>query len=392
MTDQGVTAGALAGLRVLDLTHVLAGPYCTWQFGMLGADVVKIEAPDEQDCARGRGPDGDPGAADGTGLTFRVQGTNKRSLLLDLRTRGGAEVFRDLAAGADVLVENRSAGWLDRLGLPLTDLRKANTRLVTCSITGYGAGPWGTVGAYDNTVQAASGVIAQSGGTKPGLSFIDYAVGHAAAFAIAAALVQRDRSGRGTHVDISMLEVAMGLMAPEAAATQSGHQPRPKEAGIRAYATAECMLMPGAFTPRQHRRLGEVLEDLGHPIPALADCIDWPTTWAAAEPVARSLTWVFGQRLADDWAALLRDKDLPAETVRPLVDALEHPALQARGAFAPDPRGEVPLPIGPWRMGEGGPSLTRPAPRAGEHTDEVLTELGLGPKRIAALRAAGAVA
>lgn len=368
----------LAGLRVLDLTHVLAGPFAAWCLARMGADVVKVEDPRMPDCTRGRGPDG------AEGLTYRVQGTNKRSVALDLRGAPGRGALRALAARADLLIENRREGWLDRLGIGLDGLRARNPRLVTCSITGYGAGPWGAVGAYDNTVQAAAGAVAQSGGVKPGLSFVDYATGHAAAFACVAALLGRPHAAR--HVDVSMQEVALGLMAPEAAAARAGLAGRPKEAGIRAYPCAEGVLMAGAFTPAQHRRLGAWLAEEGYAVPALDGCADWAATWAIAEDAARALSGVFAARPARAWAEGMRAAGLPAEAVATLVEAVRHPAAEARGVFAPDPAGGPDLPVGPWRM-DGMPDLA-PAPALGADADGVLRAAGCDPE---ALRAAGAL-
>jgi crotonobetainyl-CoA:carnitine CoA-transferase CaiB-like acyl-CoA transferase len=171
--------GALQNIRVLDLTHVLAGPFCTYQMALLGADVIKIEDTVNPDCARGRGPDSAENAL-GLGLNYQVQGANKKSLALNLRDAKGADLLRELVRGADVLVENYTTGALTRLGLGYADLAVENPGLIYCSITGYGDyGPQAEHGAYDNVIQATSGTIAQCGGIKPGISFVDYATGYA---------------------------------------------------------------------------------------------------------------------------------------------------------------------------------------------------------------------
>ena len=180
--------GALTGVTVLDITHVLSGPFCTYQLALLGADVLKIEDPRDPDCSRGRGPDADANA-EGLGLNFQVQGGNKRAIALNLQDDAGRNILRRLASTADVLVENFSTGALTRLGLAYDDLSEINPCLIYCSITGYGdTGPEASTGAYDNVIQAASGTIAQCGGIKAGVSFIDYATGYAAAFAVTSAL------------------------------------------------------------------------------------------------------------------------------------------------------------------------------------------------------------
>ncbi len=247
--------GALNDIKVLDLTHVLAGPFCTYQLALLGADVIKIEDPANPDCARGRGPDDALNAA-GLGLNYQVQGANKRSLALNLRSSEGVELFKSLAKDVDIIVENFATGALAALGVGYEVLRDINPELIHCSITGYGdSGPQADHGAYDNVIQATSGTIAQCGGVKPAVSFVDYATGYAAAFAVTAALTQRSQTGAGTHISVSMLEVAMQMMAPEAAAAQHvTPTKRGKEAGIASYETQDGHLMLGAFRPVQYRK------------------------------------------------------------------------------------------------------------------------------------------
>ena len=181
-----INIGALRGLKVLDLTHVLAGPFCSYQLALLGADVLKIEPPTQPDCARGRGPDTAQNN-EGMGLTYQVQAGNKRALALDLQTKQGRDIFKTLVKTADILIENYTTGSLEKLGIGYSELRSINPKLIYCSITGYGdTGPHACTPAYDNVIQAASGIIAQSGGHKPGVSFVDYTTGYSAAFSILA--------------------------------------------------------------------------------------------------------------------------------------------------------------------------------------------------------------
>ncbi|RVT85213.1 CoA transferase [Rhodobacteraceae bacterium CCMM004] len=385
---------AYDSLTVLDLTHVLAGPFCAYQFALLGADVIKIEPPGDPDCARGRGPDAQANAA-GLGLTYQVQGANKRALALDLARPEGQAVLRRLAAKADVLIENFSTGSLDALGLGAAALRAENPALIYCSITGYGAtGPRAATGAYDNVIQAAAGVIAQSGGHKPGLSFVDYATGYAAAFAVAAALAQRASTGVGAALSVSMLETALSMMAPEAVALD--HAPlaaKRREAGIVPYATADGTLVPGVFKPAQYRKLGACLARLGHPVPQLARIETWQDVWSHAPALEDALAAIFATRPAEDWVALLHADDLPAERVLTLAEAIGAPQVDARGYFAAHPaRDDIRLPLGPARFSEGGPAIRRPPPRMGEHSREILAEHGLPPAEIDALFAQGVVA
>jgi crotonobetainyl-CoA:carnitine CoA-transferase CaiB-like acyl-CoA transferase len=381
---------ALAGVRVIDLTHVLAGPYASYLLALLGADVVKLEAPGRLDPARGRGPDDALNAA-GRGLTYQVQGAGKRSVLLDLAAPEGRAAFLRLVAGADVLVENFTPGTLDRLGIGWEVLEAANPRLILCAISGYGdAGPKVGFGAYDNTIQAAAGVVAQTEGVKPGLSFVDYGAGAMAALATVAALRARDRTGRGQRISVSMLETALAFMAPEAAAAL--HAPgvvRAKEPGLRMYATAEGTLMPGVFTPAQHRALGAVLEAAGRPVAGLCAVADWDDLWARAEELAEGLAAAFASTGAEAWVALLRAADLPAERVATLAEAVADAQVAARGFFAAPGAGEPLLPLAPFAMAGAPLRHGRRAPGAGEHTAEVLAEAGLGPEEIAHLVACG---
>lgn len=386
--------GALNGINVLDLTHVLAGPFCSYQLGLLGADVVKIENPSQPDCARGRGPDDALNAA-GLGLNYQVQGANKRSLALDLRTPEGAEVLRTLARTADVLVENYATGALAAMGLDYDALSAANPRLIYCALTGYGdSGPQGRDGAYDNVIQAASGTIGQCGGVKPGVSFIDYATGYAAAFAISAALSQRSQTEQGAYISVSMLEVAMQMMAPEAAAAQHADPVvRGKEAGIASYQTQNGTVMLGAFHPAQYRKLAGVLDGMGHPLPWLSQIESWPDVWALGEDVKAALARIFLTADADTWVSRLRAADLPAERVRTLAEAVSLPQLAARAYFQPSPAdASLPLPTTAFHM-DGAPApIRRAPPTLGEHSRAILADMGLDKAQIDQLYAQGVVA
>ena len=209
---------ALDGIRVLDLTHVLAGPFSTYQLAVLGADVIKIEAVGNPDMNR------DVGAVNalndaGMGSHFQSQGANKRAMTLNLKSAKGREIFKALARDTDVVVENFRAGAMERLGLGYEDLRAVRPDLVYCSITGFGhTGPKRGPGAFDNVIQAFSGMMTTTGHPDEpevmvGPPFADYGTGAQAAFAIAAALLRRERTGEGQRIDVSMLDSALAMMA-----------------------------------------------------------------------------------------------------------------------------------------------------------------------------------
>nr|WP_306268867.1 CoA transferase [Pararhizobium sp. IMCC3301] len=384
---------ALKNTKVIDVTHVLAGPFCTYQLALLGADVLKIESPSEPDCVRGRGPD-DAANAAGLGLNYQVQGGNKRALALDLADQEGRDIFLTLVRDADVLVENYTTGALARLGLGYEILSDINPALVHCSVTGYGdTGPDAETGAYDNVIQAASGTIAQCAGRKPDVSFIDYSTGYSAAFAITSALLQRVQTGRGCHISVSMLEVAMQMMSPEVAAAQHPCDTRrDKEAGILTYQTLDGRLTLGVFRPPQYRKFATVLAGLGTAIPLLGQIRTWQDVWSIPSETKVQLEDIFKAQSNAFWIERLRAADLPAEPVKTLAEAVASPQLFARAYFQPNPdNSKATLPLTAFRMSEGGPALSTAPPRHGQHSAEVLREIGLSDDQIEALLEKGTV-
>jgi len=295
---------------------------------------------------------------------------------------------------ADVLVENYTTGALAGLGLDYKTLSKINPRLVQCSLTGYGdTGPEAKTGAYDNTIQATSGVITQCGGEKPKVSFVDYCAGYSAAFAITAALLQKAQTGRGCHISVSMLEVAMQLMAPEAAAAQHPDaKMRGQEAGIASYQTSDGVLMLGVFRPQQYRRLATILAELKMAVPALEQIKDWSDVWAIPNETKTRLQQVFLTHTSAFWRKFLRKNDLPAEPVKTLVEAVQSAQLHDRGYFQPNPAdAKATLPLTAFRMSEGGPQLSTAPPKHGQHSIDVLRETGLTEDQITALLQKGVI-
>jgi len=255
------------GVRVLDLTHVFAGPFCTYQLAVLGADVIKIEPPDRPDMTRHEGVDAGLNAAL-YGTHFLAQNGGKRAITLDLGTTGGKAVMHRLIEGADVLVQNYSGDALERLGFGYTQATAINPRLIYCTMTGFGrTGDKAGHPAYDTVVQAFSGLMASNvvvdgNPVRVGPPMVDYGTGAQAALAIAAAIHQRERTGRGQQIDVSMLDSAMMLMSSLVTdCLTDGHAPRPsgnantKYAGYRTFDTADGLLMVGCFTNRQLARL-----------------------------------------------------------------------------------------------------------------------------------------
>jgi crotonobetainyl-CoA:carnitine CoA-transferase CaiB-like acyl-CoA transferase len=390
------------GIKVIDITHVLAGPFAAYQLAVLGADVIKVEPPDEPDQSRGSGPDWDLNRAD-MGTYFLTQGSNKRAITLDLKTPGGKQVLRQLLAGADVLVENFRPGAFAALGFSYADVQAINSKLIYCSISAFGhGGPLGGRTAYDHVIQATSGIMAATGTPevnpiKLGAPAIDYATGTMAAFALASALFQRTRTGVGQHIDLAMLDVALMMQASHLAALlRTGKGPRPngnrhEYATNSAYPTKDGLLMLGASNLRQQKRLWAAL---GRPEMAKAD--NEARVRDRAEEAA-VLEQVLLTRTADEWEVFLQSRHVPAARVRPLAEAMADPHIASRGithhfeAGAPGVPGPFGVPLAAFKLAHGGASIETPPHPLGADTDAVLAELGYDAAAIAALRAARAV-
>ncbi|HMK67590.1 MAG TPA: CoA transferase [Stellaceae bacterium] len=373
------------GIRVLDATHVLAGPFATYQLAVLGADVIKIEHPEEPDQSRGSGSDAALNDA-GMGTGFLTQASNKRSVVLDLKTRAGQEALKALVKTADILVENYRPGAFEALGLGYEALSALNPRLIYASFSAFGQkGPRGTQTAYDHVIQATSGIMAMTGTeevhpVKFGSPAVDYATGMSGAFALASALFQRERTGKGQRIDMAMLDVAMILMSSHLTGyLRNGVHPEPvgnkhAHATNSAYPTKSGLLMLGASNLRQQRRLWQTLER-----PEMAKRTNRERDADRAREAA-VLTEILALRTADEWEVFFQSRHVPAARVRSMGEALADPQLRTRGvlhrfASAPGVPGEFSVPISPFLFAHGGPRVDSPPPRLGEHTEALLAEV-----------------
>lgn len=389
------------GIRIIDITHVLAGPFAAYQLALLGADVIKVEDPNDPDQSRDTGSDPELNhALMGTG--FLTQGSNKRAITLNLKTEQGRDILRKLVATAGVLVENYRPGAFEALGLGYEDLRKINPKLIYASFSAFGQdGPKRERTAYDHVIQSTSGLMATTGTPevhpiKIGAPAVDYATGTMGAYALSAALFQRERTGQGQRIDMAMLDVAMMLMASHVTGyTRNGSHPKPNgnrmhHATSQAYQTADGMVMLGASNLRQQKRLWTVLErpdmikrtnDERHH--------DYDNETAVLADILRT-------RAAAEWEDWLQARHVPASRVRTMGEALTDPQLQSRNLLhkhedAPGIPGSVTVPVAAFRFGHNGPRVDRPPPRFGEHNEEVLAELGYTPQQIAGFRTSNAI-
>ncbi len=382
---------AFEGVRVVDFTHVLAGPFCTYQLAVMGADVIKIEPPKEPDMMR---PEGHSEAlsSQGRGAQFICQNGNKRSLCLDLNSDSGKEIVTKLIASADVLVENYRGGVLDRKGFGYDAVKKINPQLIYCSMTGFGrTGPKAEHPAYDNVIQAFSGLMAATGTptqhpVRVGPAVLDYGTGAQAAFAISAALFQRSRSGTGQRIDVSMADAALMLMSTHIMDTQAlGQTPtpfgnqNPYRAGYSLYETQSGQLMIGAFTPKQTARLWRALgeDDVAEQVLSYSrqQFID------STDGQCQMLQKILLDNDADHWEQLLMSAGVPAARVRRIDETIGHPQIKSRQVLQPsdvlpETGQQLHSPVAAFNYEHDGPSLREPSPSLGQHSEQVLQELG----------------
>jgi crotonobetainyl-CoA:carnitine CoA-transferase CaiB-like acyl-CoA transferase len=390
------------GIKIIDITHVLAGPFAAYQMALLGADVIKVEHPTDYDQSRDTGGDRALNKQQmGTG--FLTQGSNKRAITLNLKHEKGREILKKLVRDADVLVENYRSGAFRALGLGWDDLSALNPRLIYCSMTAFGQeGPRGVQTAYDQLIQATSGMMAMTGTPevnpiKTGAPVIDYATGTMCAFAISAALFQRERTGRGQYIDSAMLDVSLMLMGSHITSyLRTGKEPKPKgnqmdRASSQLYEAKDAPLMIAAGNRGQHERL---FRAVGRPDIAAQSTHD--EREELYDKQTEELQKIIGQRTADEWEQYLQSSHVPAGRIRRLSESLEDPQLKARNVLHRHEKiegveGPVTVPLAAFKFAHGGPSIETPPPRLGQHTDEVLASLDYSKADIAALRAEGAI-
>ena len=394
--------GPLAGLRVIDLTRVLAGPLASQFLGDLGAEILKIEPPGKGDETRGFAP-----FIGGESHYFIGLNRGKRSLVIDLRQPDGAGILRGLVATADVLIENFRPGVMDRLGLGYEILKKANPKLVYCAISGFGqGGPMRHAPAYDQIVQGMSGVMSITGDHESAPLRVGYPVadtigGITAAFAVAAALVRQSRSGEGEFIDVSMLDstiVTMGWIVSNYLI--AGKEPVPMgnenftAAPSGTFRTGEGLLNIAANKQEQFVALAEAI---GRPELATDERFaERETRKRNRKALKVEVEAGLAGKSAAEWESILAKLGVPAGRVLSVPQVLAHPQIQSRDLLAhfeqvPGVGRDISLVRAGFKMAGGNPDVATPPPQLGEHTDSLLVELGYSAAEIAQLHDAKAV-
>lgn len=414
-----VNQGALPHIKVLDLSRVLAGPWCTQMLADLGADVVKVERPGAGDDTRHWGP---PFLQDAQGQDtqqatyFTACNRNKRSVAIDMAQPEGQALIRQMALQSDVLVENFKVGGLAQYGLDYASLQALNPRLIYCSVTGFGQdGPYAPRAGYDLMIQAMSGMMSITGradevpGGGPlrvGVALTDLFTGVYACSAILAAIEVRHRTGLGQHIDMALLDVGMAILANQAggflntgAVPQRMGNSHPSLAPYQDFSTADGAMLLAIGNDGQFARFCQAA---GHPAWA-ADARYASNTLRVKHrgDLIPAIEAVTRTRSTADWIALLEDKAVPCGAINNIGQAFADAQVLSRGLKLSQPLspattgksniGSIASVASPLRLGATPPVLRRAPPMLGEHTDEVLAELGLAAEAVAGLRVQGVV-
>jgi len=393
--------GPLDGIRVLDLTRALAGPYCTLMLGDLGADVIKVEMPGTGDEARGWGPP----FIEGESTYFMSISRNKRSVTVDLKQAGGREIVRKLILQADVLVENFRPGLMDRFGFGYEGTKTLNPRLIYCSISGFGqTGPRAGQPAFDQVLQGMGGAMSltgQPGGqpTKFGIPIADIGAGMFAAFAVSSALYVREKTGTGQWIDASMLGGQVALLTFQAgryfatgtAPGLAGNR-HPSIAPYETFEASDGYVNVACGNERMWRAFCKALG-----MDRLLDDLRFSRNRDRVEnrpPLIEAIQAKLAEYTVAEVVAILEGVDVPCGPVYTLEDVFNDPQtehLNLRRTVEHPKAGTVSVTGFPWVLSETPAEIRLPPPVLGEHTDDVLAELGYDAAQITALHESGAV-
>ena len=387
------------GIKILDFTQVLAGPYASYQLALLGADVVKVERREGEDMRRT--PLSREWAERGLAPGWQAINGNKKSLTLDLSKPEAIAIVKKLAAEADVVMENFRPGVMDKLGIGYAALSEINPKLIYCAISGFGqTGPERASPGYDGKIQALSGIMAitghqETGPTRAGFAVCDVLTGSTAAFGVSSALFQRSRTGKGQLVDVSMLEATLAFLAGQVADYSvaghrqklSGNQAVSRKPTANLFKAGEGFLLLAVNNEKQYIAL---MTALGR-----ADIFADPrfSDWFSRqenEPALRAIIeGALAERSARDWEKILEAAGAPCASIWTIEEVIDHPQIAARGAIQEidTPYGRLRFAGSGFRLAHGGGRLDSMAPALGAHTEEVLGALGLDAAAIADLRA-----
>ena len=393
---------ALEGVKVLDLTQLMAGPYCTMMLADMGADVVKVEKPNGGDDTRRMGPP----FIEGESAAFLGINRNKRSIVIDLRSDSGRELAQRMARESDILVQNFRPGALERMGLGYEQVREINPAIVYCTISGFGAtGPYARRGGFDLVAQGMSGLMSVTGHpdgppAKVGVPICDLNAGMFGAIGILTAYINRLRTGQGQHVDTSLLEGGIAYTFWESAMYfATGDIPEPKGSAHRltapyqAFETSDGYVNIGAANQANWERLctaigrDELVTD-----PRFVEPRDRMNN---LDELVSTLEVTFAQQSSDHWLEILEAANVPAGPINDIAQVYSDPQVRAREMMV-----ETDHPVAgrvknigiPIKLSETPGRFQRPAPTLGQHTDEVLRALGCSDEEIELLRSEGAVA
>jgi crotonobetainyl-CoA:carnitine CoA-transferase CaiB-like acyl-CoA transferase len=388
--------GALEGLKVLDLTRVLAGPHCTMILADLGADVIKVEAPGGSDETRSWGP---PFQND-VSAYYLCANRNKRSITVNLKTEEGREIIRTLAKEADVLIHNFKTGSMEKWLLDYNSLKNINPQLVYCSITGFGeTGPFRHLPGYDYIIQGMSGLMSitgseESGPIKIGVAMVDILTGLYSAISIEAALLEREKSGQGQKIDMSLMDTAVSSLANVASNYLiSGAVPRrigndhPNIVPYSKFQALDGEMIIAVGNNRQFTTLCEVLE-----IREIVEDEKFRTNEARVKNKA-DLTRILENQLqlksVNEWIELFSEKNIPCGPIHSMDQVFDHPQVSARDMVVQVDHpvaGMVKLVGSPIKLSRTKVKIERHPPIAGEHTSEILQQAGFSLEKIIQLK------
>ena len=410
MSEQQTATGPLAGIKVLDLSRVLAGPWTTQILGDLGADVIKVEQPGQGDDTRRWGPpfldDGSKDAA-----YYLCANRNKQSVAINLADPRGADLIREIALGADIVVENFRVGGLNKYGLDYASLSAINPKLIYCSITGFGQdGPYKDRGGYDFLIQGMSGLMsitgrpdgeAGGGPMKVGIPISDLVTGLYSAISILAALAHRDRTGEGQHIDMSLLDTQVALLANQASNYMNGGMiPRrlgnehPNTVPYQDFSCSDGDILVALGNDRQFRSFCDLI---GRPdLPDDPRFIDNGNRSPNRKALQDEMGAAIAKWKSDDLIAAMEAAKLPGGRVNEIPDILADEHIAARGVIKDMARSDgTPVKVlgYPGKFSKTPADYRRAPPRSGEDTRDVLSDvLGLSEGQIAALVEAGVIA